>query len=778
MTKGVRLDLSDRGQRWACAALAIVLSLLLLAAGAFEPLEQRFGAWRAVLLDRAPTGQVVIVEIDARSLAKLKSWPWSRRYHAQAVRQLHGAGASIIAFDVDFSATSDAAGDRAFAAALSDAEPVILPIFEQQASSRADEAVQIRSRPAPMFAAAWVGGVNIFPGSDGVVRDYPAALIIGGRIQPSIAVLLAENDAMADRSFQPDWSIDATRIERFSFVDVIEGRVARKAISGKRILIGATAVELGDRYTIPRFGMVPGVVIQALAADSLLQGRAISRSGILPTIAGLVIVSLLLGAARYRSLNRRYAVCALAVLAILLLAPVLAQGRWPVSLDTVPLLFAALLCIACRLSLEARARARQLKLVDTESGLPNRLALETALTSADGRTPTLATAAIERFEVIRDAIGTAALTEVMGACSARLEQSGCGRIYRVAPDVLAWTLPEGADADAIASAIAERFRDSLETKQGPLDVSLILGFDGEPDIGPSLRIERALAAIGSARGANLGWQWYGGAVPGLKRQLSMMGDLRRGMARGEVSVAYQPKLNLRSGRIDSAEVLVRWHRPAEGAIPPDQFIALAESTGVIHELTEFVLRAAMADGARWAAMGYKICVAVNVSAMDISEAGFAEKVQGLLSEFGLEPALLGLEVTESAIISSRSTAIAALTDLRALGVRLSIDDYGTGQSTLTYLKKLPVHELKIDQSFVTSLCTNNADQIMVRSTIDLAHELKLQVVAEGIEDQPTLELLARLGCDYAQGYHVSKPIGFDQMTGQLLGQDSEAREAI
>jgi len=436
-----------------------------------------------------------------------------------------------------------------------------------------------------------------------------------------------------------------------------------------------------------------------------------------------------------------------------------------------------LLCIACRIAFEARARARRLKLVDGESGLPNRLALETALTSADGRTPTLAAAAIERFEMIRDAIGTAALAEVMSACSARLEQSGCGPIYRIAPDVLAWTLPDDADAGATATAIADRFRESIETSQGPVDVSLTLGLDGEPDIGPTLRIERALAAIGSARGANLGWQWYGRADPGLRRQLSLMGDLRLGMARGEVGIVYQPKLNLRSGRIDSVEVLVRWHRPAEGAIPPDHFIPLAESTGVIHELTDFVLHAAVADGARWAAMGFKTSVAVNVSAMDISEPGFADKVQRLLSKSGLDPALLGLEVTESAIISSSSAAIGALTDLRALGVRLSIDDYGTGQSTLTYLRKLPVHELKIDQTFITSLCTSSADQIMVRSTIDLAHELKLQVVAEGIEDQPTLDLLARLGCDYAQGYHVSNPVGFDQMTERLFGQESKARDA-
>ncbi|MDP9085639.1 MAG: EAL domain-containing protein [Pseudomonadota bacterium] len=775
-TRG-RLDLSDRGQRTACAALALLLTLLLLAAGAFEPLEQRLGAWRAAFLDRAPTDELAIVEIDARSLAMLPGWPWSRRYHAQVIRQLHREGAAMIAFDVDFSATSDAAGDRAFARALREAEPVILPVFEQQATSRIDETVKIRSKPAPLFDPAWIGGVNIFPGGDGVVRDYPAALMIGGQIQPSIAVLLAESDGMSDRLFQPDWSIDVRRIPHFSFVDVLAGRVPAKDIAGKRILIGATAVELGDRYTIPRFGMVPGVVVQALAADSLLQGRAMVRSATMPMLGGLLIIISLLGAVNSRCLGWGYAARAILVLAALLAMPIIVQARWPLSLDTVPLLFAGAACIVGRVSLEAHRRARQLKLHDLDTGLPNRRALESALEPVDGQTPALAAIAIERFDLIRDAIGANALAKVVFNSSGRLEESGCGTIYRVAPDVLAWTLRQDADAGETSIAIAERFRGPIETDEGPVDVGVTLGVDAERGIGPGLRIERALAAIGSARSANLAWQSYSGADPSLKRQLSLMGDLRRGMACGEVSIAYQPKLNLRTGWIDSAEVLVRWQHPTEGAIPPDRFVPLAESTGVIHELTEFVLRAAVADGARWADKGRSLCVAVNVSAMDISEEGFADKVRRTLSEFDLKPSLLALEITESAIIRSPAAAMTTLTSLRALGVCLSIDDYGTGQSTLSYLKKLPVHELKIDQSFVTGLIASTADQIMVRSTIDLAHELQLTVVAEGIEDQPTLKLLTRMGCDYAQGYYVGRPIGFDQMTVRLLGQECQDRDA-
>src|SRR5688572_17734634 len=225
-TKGVARDSGAAlRQRLAVAVLVILATCTLLASGAFEPFENRLTALRAEALNRAPTGQVAIVEIDARSLAELSTWPWSRHYHAQALNRLHSAGAEIIAFDVDFSALAEPSGDRAFAEALRRSEPVILPIFQQRASDQSGDNVIIKSRPAPVFDAAWVGGVNIYPEADGVVREYPAATIIGGNIQPSISALLAENDDLGDRAFQPDWAIDAQRIPRLSFVDVVKGRV-------------------------------------------------------------------------------------------------------------------------------------------------------------------------------------------------------------------------------------------------------------------------------------------------------------------------------------------------------------------------------------------------------------------------------------------------------------------------------------------------------------------------------------------------------------------------
>jgi EAL domain-containing protein (putative c-di-GMP-specific phosphodiesterase class I) len=241
------------------------------------------------------------------------------------------------------------------------------------------------------------------------------------------------------------------------------------------------------------------------------------------------------------------------------------------------------------------------------------------------------------------------------------------------------------------------------------------------------------------------------------RDLSIMGELRRGIEEDQLFVAYQPKLHLKSGSAVHAEALVRWRHPTEGLVSPDRFIPLAEETGVVREITRFILRRVIAD-CRAAEMSEKISVSINVSAADISQPDFADEVIEALTRAKLDPSRITLEITESAIIRSKATALRVLETLRSHGVRLSIDDYGTGQSTLSYVKSLPVDELKIDKSFVTNLCKNENDRIMVQSTIDLAHQLGLTVVAEGAEDWDTVKLLTELGCDYAQGYAVGRAL--------------------
>ncbi len=359
-------------------ALMVAMSAALLAlGGVFDPVEDALTTQRAKLLSRPSTGEVAIVEIDARSLAELRSWPWPRRYHAEVVRRLHNADASIIAFDVDFSARSDD-GDDQLTAAIGEADHVILPIFAQKASGARDESRLLSSRPDGAFSSAWVGGVNIFPDRDGVVREYPAATLIDGAVQPSIATLLAEKNGLGDRTFQPDWAIEAGAIPRFSFADVMNGRVPAQALQGKRILIGATAIELGDRYAVPRYGVVPGVVVQALAAESLLQDRAVQRTGLAVTLGGILVLALLLAP---RPIGRpgRYALACASLAAFVLAGPVLAQHLWPVSVDSAAWIFTLFAAVGVQAAVEARRRLRLRAQIDAESGLPNRTVLEKAL---------------------------------------------------------------------------------------------------------------------------------------------------------------------------------------------------------------------------------------------------------------------------------------------------------------------------------------------------------------------------------------------------------------
>lgn len=762
-----------RGPSGFVLALLVALSACLLAvSGLFGPVEDALTSWRAQSLTRQPTGQTVIVEIDARSVAELKSWPWPRQYHASLVRQLHNSGASIIAFDVDFSAQSGS-GDKEFSAAIQEAGNVILPIFDQKAAWR-DNRSYISSRPTAALADAWVGGVNIFPDKDGVVREYPAAIYVDGAIQPSIATLLAEKNGMGDRTFKPDWAIQADRIPRFSFVDVMHGRVSPSSLQGKRILVGATAIELGDRYAVPRYGVVPGVVIQALAAESLLQDRAIRHTGAPVTLAIILVLAFLLAP---RSLERpvRHAAWAGLLLLAILAAPFVAQQIWAISVDSAAWLFTLFAAIGVQAVVEFRRRLRLRDELDGDSGLPNRTMLEKAVARTDEGRPILIAAAIERFDAIRDGIGLAATNEMIRNAAEIIGRQIDCPVYRIAPDVLAWIMPREEDAgfETCLKAVQMAFREPVATRAGPIDVAFTLGMARREENMPAvLLIENALSAISAAKSHGRSREWHRPSDPQLRRQLSMMSDLRESMRDNRLSLFYQPKLSIATGRICDAEALIRWHDIDGRLVPPDEFIPFAESTGMIREVTIYALRAAMRDLAQWSKQGITVRIAVNISALDLGAPEFAEMVSAILREYGVPPEQLALEVTESALIRSTEEVSANLSTLRERGVRLSVDDYGTGQSTLSYLKHLPVHELKIDKSFVMTMASNQSDQIMVRSTINLAHELGLQVVAEGIEDQQTLDLLRGLGCDYAQGYHISKPILPDQFIELVSSSDS------
>jgi EAL domain-containing protein (putative c-di-GMP-specific phosphodiesterase class I) len=248
------------------------------------------------------------------------------------------------------------------------------------------------------------------------------------------------------------------------------------------------------------------------------------------------------------------------------------------------------------------------------------------------------------------------------------------------------------------------------------------------------------------------------------RRLTLVSELRAGLSSGQLKVYAQPQARLLDGEVVSVEALARWDHPELGPVPPDEFIPIAERSGLINPLTTRMLDQSLRAVAEWRAAGYDLGIAVNLSTRSLHDADLIEEVPRLLRRHGVPAGRLTLEVTESSVMADPTRATALLHQLRDIGVRLSVDDFGTGYSSLSYLKRLPVHEVKIDRSFVINLAERTEDVAIVRAIVDLGRNLGLEVIAEGVEDQGTWDLLASMGCDLVQGWHLGRAMP----TGELV----------
>jgi diguanylate cyclase (GGDEF)-like protein len=279
----------------------------------------------------------------------------------------------------------------------------------------------------------------------------------------------------------------------------------------------------------------------------------------------------------------------------------------------------------------------------------------------------------------------------------------------------------------------------------------------------ALMLRRADMAMHLAKTNHSGAEIYRGDLDQrTPERLSMLGDLKLALEHGNLDVHFQPKVDLSSGRIVGAEALVRWNHPQRGFVPPIEFVQLAENTGLITALTDQVLRKSISTIRLLNDLGFHLDVSLNLSTIDLLDDLLAGRVERILADNGVPPDQLTLEITETALLADSARTLQTASALRRLGTHLSIDDFGTGYSSFSYLRVLPVSELKVDRSFVTNLLEDERDEVIVRSTIDLGHNLGLRVVAEGVEDMATLDRLRLLGCDLVQGYGIAKPMPFDR----------------
>ena len=408
---------------------------------------------------------------------------------------------------------------------------------------------------------------------------------------------------------------------------------------------------------------------------------------------------------------------------------------------------------------------------DGLTGLPNRdlfrRRIDEALAEAQQRRTGVSVLLLDldRFKEINDTLGHQSGDLLLQALAKRLETliRDTDTVARLGGDEFAIVSP-GAGDEGDALVLAERIRAGLEAPFAlaglTVEVEASVGIALYPDHGDDVEalIRHADVAMYNGKKTHRPMLYSPKDDHYSPDRLALVGELRRAIANRELVIHYQPRVELATGDVHAVEALVRWDHPERGLLSPGEFLPLAEHTGMIRPLTRYVMDAALADCAGWAQEGLRPGVSVNLSARDLLDADLPREVESLLSKHGVDPTLLEVEITEHTILTDPERARIVLERLRELGVRLSIDDFGTGFSSLGQLKRLPVDVLKIDRSFVLNMEHDDNDDVIVRSTIELGHNLGLRVVAEGVETQETWGRLAQLGCDTAQGFFISRPL--------------------
>ena len=758
-------------QLWLRLAGTIVLAALIAMAasgGAFRSFEHRIEELAFAVSERPASGNIHIVEMDAASMAAIRRWPWPREHYARVVEQLDAAGVRSISFDVDFSSASQPEHDAAFAAAISASRtPVALPTFAQSARFR--EARQLDSLPIPVLREhAHLASVSMVPDSDGFVRRMPIGTVTDSLARPSIAAFMAGRAGSVGESFPIDFGINPAAIPHHSFIAIERGEFDAASLKGKDVIIGATAIELSDRFLVPRFGFIPGVILHALAAETLADTVPVYGSWPAP-LALSVLFALVIGASRRRSIVNLRTGMAIIALCIGWLA---ARHYGAVWFEISPALTLVALAGAVRLLILTQRYAGYRRRIDPESGLPNKLALDSRRAVEDERY--IVAVQIDDFEGLQLAVGEKNIGDLLRRLAERLQVAGdATSVYRIDTRTLAWPTPLNlTELESLIAGLRAVMRSPFEVAGRALGVSLTFGV-AEADIDDAAG--NAAHAASLAKRSGKPWRLHAdGEGEAATERFSILGELDEALLEEHIAVVYQPKLNLATDRIDAVEALVRWNHPVRGMLPPNSFIPTIEEAGRIDDLTIAVLAQSLEDMRSWRNQGLAIGVAVNISASLLASEGFAARALGLVMSSGVPAHRLTFEVTESAQFEDSDKAIAILERFRTSGIRISMDDYGTGQSTLNYLKVLPVSELKIDRMFVQHAHVDHGDAMLVRSTVLLAHELGLKVVAEGIEEAACLAFLKGIGCDYAQGYFVSRPLSAKDLAKRVAATVARA----
>jgi diguanylate cyclase (GGDEF)-like protein len=425
---------------------------------------------------------------------------------------------------------------------------------------------------------------------------------------------------------------------------------------------------------------------------------------------------------------------------------------------------------------------------DALTGLPNRSLFHDRLVQAiriaerEQKPLSILLLDLDDFKQINDTLGHHIGDLVLKEVSSRLQGvlRASDTVSRFGGDEFLLLLPgyDSAQAVSVVNKIRGVIEPNITIEGNTMSIDASIGVSLYPDHGTDANtlIRRADVAMYTAKNSDSDFALYDSEldanIPG---RLEMAGQLRRGIENGELVMLYQPKVNLRTGVVYGVEALVRWQHPHMGLLLPKDFIALAEASSLINSLTTWTIDAALRQHSQWCQQNVELITAVNLSVRNLQDLDLPDKISARLEAWGVAPQWLELEITESAIMSDPARAQKVLSRLDEMGVRLSIDDFGTGYSSLAYLKRLPVDEVKIDRSFISDMLRDESSATIVKSTIDLGHNLGIKVVAEGVENTECWKLLRAQGCDSAQGYFISRPMTGENLVAWLAQWSAQPR---
>ena len=753
---GTKKPVSRRGIfLWALAISAIAGGIEL-----FEPLEDFYRGGRNMVRARPADQQTVLVAIDNATVARFGSSYYSRKYNAELIDKLFALGVKRVYFDEAFSQPMDPEGDDAFVAALARHKGKVGIGGMAFRSRQAGNDASVDWVPLEKFSKnAMIRSVKSDRSPFSLSIEIYYNDLIKGQRYPTMSADIANVSGPTDVSYRPDWAIQVKSIPTVSLPDILDQKVAATALAGKDVVVGVTSNDSPDFANVAGQGWFPGAYGHIIGSQTLREGKPISVGWIPAFLASSLFAMLLL----YVRNRRLVAIGGACAVAIGLAAPLLLDTMF-VTAEFLPayLLFGIVAYRAATLRQLTDARFK-----NAGTLMPNLAALREEPLAA--KRPIIALR-IRNYSAVCASFATSVEDDLVTELTRRLTLPGQAPTFYQAEDVIYWLGPQLPmnELEEHLTGLAKLIEIQFVIQGRKVDIHAAFGVDMDLSRGIATRIGRALLAADNAavnhqlvkfntseNDEDSAWE------------LSLMGELDAAIDAGDIWIAFQPQFDLKDDRICGAEALVRWQHPTRGAISPEAFILPAEAHNRIKRLTFYVLEQATRASRFILDERPDFRLGVNISAGLFELPELPHEIAAVLAKVNFPPANLTLEVTESASFGEHEMVAANLNAIEAMGIQLSIDDYGTGNATLEYMRSVPCQEIKIDRRFIVGLVKNQNDMLLVESTIELAHGMHRRVIAEGIEDPETLELLRSIGCDIAQGYYLAKPMRIEAMESLL-----------